>query len=81
MNLTQYVVLTCQDTAYVIKEISYSNGDLTLTVDYTTDMESHSCLLSLSFDSSIIRSPNTSLSFSAKSQTLKLVIVTRPQEY
>ena len=35
----------------------------------------------MSFDSNIIRSPNTSLSFDAISSTLKLVIINKQQEY
>ena len=54
---------------------------LTLTADYSIDMEGKSCRLDLSFDSNYIRSPNTSVNFEAVSKTLPLIIITKQEEY
>jgi len=82
MDLTQQVDLICQDTNYDVSAISYdSSGILTLTADYSTDMEGKSCTLNISFDRTVIVSPNSTLSFEAISKTLPLIILNNQAEY
>ena len=78
MDLDQYVSLICQDTTYKVSDLVYdSSGQLALTVDYTSDMEGRPCVLEVSFDSSIVISPNISLNFDAVSNNMKLIIINK----
>jgi hypothetical protein len=76
MNLTHYALLECP-AIYSISSLKYdtSIGELTLTADYTSDMEGIPCNMTLSFDSAIIRSADITVSFDAVSDTLPLVII------
>ena len=80
MDLPQLVSLEC-DASHTVSDISYDSGVLNLVSDYTTDMEGGNCTLNVTFDSSIIISPETSLSFTTVSDTESLVIVQYPSEY
>jgi hypothetical protein len=75
MNLSKYAELNCSAN-YTIVAVTYdSTGKLTLSVDYSTNMEGLPCTMTLSFDSTIIRSSNITVSFDAVSETLPLLIV------
>lgn len=47
-----------------------------LTVDYTQDLEGELCKLTLSYDASVIISPNSTIAFDAISRTAPLIIST-----
>lgn len=81
MDLLSYVTLDCPAT-YSVSDISYqsSSGKMTVTADYTTDMEGRDCNLTMAFDSVSIRSPNTTVEFVAVSETLPLEIVEYQEE-
>jgi hypothetical protein len=68
------VTFSCDSTTYTVSSISYSVGVLEVTADYTTDMEGLPCILSITFDSSLILSPAVALHFSAVSNTVPLRI-------
>jgi hypothetical protein len=80
MNLTDLVDLVCQDTTYEVTDIKYFNGELTLKADYATDMEGRSCMFNFIYNTSIIRSPDSVLTFDAISQSQNLIILSNPQE-
>ncbi len=73
MDLAQCVILDCS-AEYSVSAISYSKGVLTLTADYSTDMEGEQCSLTMHYDSTVVRSPNSSLSFTALSRNEKLIV-------
>lgn len=81
MDLTQHITLQCQDTSYQLTFTDYQTGTLTLTVDYSTDMEDRQCQLDVSFDSAVIISPNATLSFAAVSRTSPLLVSHKMKEY
>ena len=80
MDFSSYLNLSCPST-YTIDSISYDSGLLTLTVDYTEDMEARLCDLTLTYDPTIVDRPSSYLSFEAISSNSKLVISSKLEEY
>ena len=80
MDFSSYLNLSCPST-YTIDSISYDSGLLTLTVDYTEDMEARLCDLTLTYDPTIVDRPFSYLSFEAVSSNSKLVISSKLDEY
>lgn len=62
MDFSSYLNLSCPST-YTIDSISYDSGLLTLTVDYTEDMEARLCDLTLTYDPTIVDRASSYLSF------------------
>lgn len=80
MDLASLTTFTC-NANYSISSVTFDgSGLLTVTVDYSTDLEGLPSSMTLAFDSSIIRSPNITVSFDAVSKTLPLVIVKYQEE-
>jgi hypothetical protein len=81
MNLTHHALLECP-AIYSASDIKYdtSKGELTLTADYESDMEGIPCIMTLTFDSNIIRSADIAVSFDAVSSTLPLVIIANQEQ-
>jgi cysteine-rich repeat protein len=74
MDLRQCVELECELTAYAVSKIAYSSGTLEIIADYTEDMEGRACLLTFSYNASVIISPNSTLSFEAVSRNAPLIV-------
>jgi hypothetical protein len=66
--------LTC-DSDFQVTNAAYSDGNLGLTVDFTKDMEDVECTLEISYDSSVARVPNSTLSFTAQGRNMPLIIL------
>jgi hypothetical protein len=81
MNLTHHALLECP-AIYSTSDIKYdsSTGKLTLTADYESDMEGIPCNMTLTFDSTIIRSLDITVSFDAISETLPLMIINNQEQ-
>lgn len=60
MNLDTCVSLDCP-VAFTIDQISYSLGILQLELDYTEDLEGLTCRLNVTFESSVVLSPEASI--------------------
>jgi hypothetical protein len=69
------IVLGCLSD-YTVVESSYSSGQLTLVVDYTTNMEGVNCNISIAYNPATMADiSNSSLSFEAISRNEKLIII------
>ena len=66
MNFTKYLKLEC-DTNYDITSITYSQGVILISVDYTEDMEDRQCTLTLDYDPTIVNRSTSKLTFDVKS--------------
>ena len=66
MNFTKYLKLEC-DTNYDITSITYSQGEILISVDYTEDMEDKQCTLTLDYDPTIVNRSTSKLTFDVKS--------------
>ena len=80
MNLSSYVKLDCTINETVSDIVYDHNGELTLTVSFTTDLEGMPCSVNLIFDTTIIESPNITLTFNAVSETQPLRIVQNQEQ-
>jgi hypothetical protein len=76
MNLSHYVTFTCA-SSYTVSALDYSAGVLSITADYTEDLEGRACTLDVAYNSSLIRGPAFSLAFDAKSDNEALLYSTR----
>ena len=75
MDLGSYLQLNCS-TNETISDITYSErGELTLTVDYSIDLEGMPCSVTLAFDPAIVKSSDITFTFNAVSETQPLRIV------
>lgn len=73
MKFEQYLTFDC-DSTYSVSQVSYSSGTLKIEADYTEDMESRMCNLTLAYDQTLVEIQNNTLSFKAKSDNYPLVI-------
>ena len=55
--------------------MSYSEGELTVEVDFTKDLEDVECSLSISYDQDLATVKNSSLNFTAVSRNEELILV------
>ena len=62
MNFSNHTALRCNSN-YSITALTYSYGSLGISVEYTADMEGFDCNLTISFDQSLLESPDSLLSF------------------
>ena len=56
-------------------DMSYSEGELMVQVDFTKDLENAECSLSISYDQDLATVNNSFLNFTAVSRNEELVIV------
>ena len=75
MNLSSYLQLNC--TIYeTVSDITYdSTGKLTVSVDFSIDLEGMPCSVTLAFDPAIVKSSNITFTFDAVSETQPLRII------
>ena len=75
MNLSSYLQLNC--TIYeTVSDITYDHsGKLTISVDFSTDLEGKPCSMTFTFNTTIIESPNITVTFNAVSETQPLRII------
>ena len=74
MNFTQKVNFSCA-SEYSVTEMSYSEGELVVQVDFTKDLENAECSLSISYDQQLATVKNSSLNFTAVSRNEELTLV------
>ena len=75
MNLNSYLQLNCSINE-TVSDITYdSTGKLTVSVDFSTDLEGMPCNMTFAFNTTIIESPNITVTFDAVSETQPLRIV------
>jgi hypothetical protein len=80
MNLGQCVALQCNST-YTVIDLSYDRGTLSITVDFSEDLEGRSCNLTVSYDANVIRSPYSFLAFTVQSNTTALLYFSNLSEF
>jgi cysteine-rich repeat protein len=80
LNLSHYLAFTCQ-SAYTIASLEYRSGVLTITADYSEDLEKRDCVLTLSYDPSLILSPTSTLDFIVQSDNDPLTISTKLAQF
>lgn len=73
------VSLVCSST-YSISDVGYSDGTLSLIVDFSEDLEDRECNLSLSLGS-FVRYPSSSLAFLAVSEDVPLLLSRHLDEF
>ena len=75
MNLSSYLQLNCSINE-TVSDITYdSTGKLTVSVDFSTDLEGMPCNMTFAFNTTIIESPNITVTFDAVSETQPLRII------
>ena len=74
MDLGFYLQLNCSINE-TVSDITYNEGELTLTVDFSVDLEGMPCSVTLAFDPAIIKSSDIAFTFDAVSETQPLRIV------
>jgi len=60
MKFMSYLALDCNST-YDIMSVDYNSGKISVTVDYTEDMEERYCSFSLTYDPIIVDRPASQL--------------------
>jgi hypothetical protein len=80
MNLSQRVAILCDYSAYTVTDLSYDRGTLSITVDFSEDLEGRNCNLTVSYDTSLIRSPDSFLAFTVQSNTTALILFSKTRE-
>lgn len=73
-NFSQYFHFSCSDATYQVVSWSYSEGKVTLVVDYQTDLEGREASAYFSFNQLFIRHQAITLPFTVKSDRVMLVI-------
>jgi len=73
MNFSKYITLDC-NSKYQVVSVNYDNGQLSITVDYTEDLEGRRCTFAVAYDPTIFARPPSQLTFDVKSQTVPLII-------
>ena len=80
MNLNSYLQLNCSINE-TVSDITYdSTGKLTVSVDFSTDLEGMPCNMTFAFNTTIIESPNITVTFDAVSETQPLRIVQNQEQ-
>jgi hypothetical protein len=74
VDFSSRAVLVC-DSEYQVVAVSYSEGELVLTVDYTRAMEDAECELTVTYDSDTTTLQNNTLQFTAKGRNMALSFV------
>lgn len=74
MDLMKYFNLSLPTTEYIINGIYYSNGLISIDLDFTQDIENMDAILSLSFDPNYFNTTNFTYAFVATGTNAPLVI-------
>jgi hypothetical protein len=80
MTLSSCVALQCNST-YTITSLGYDRGTLSVTVDFSEDLEGRSCNLTVSYDANVIRSPDSFLAFTVQSNTTALTYFSKVSDF
>lgn len=73
-NFSQYFQFACSDATYHVASWSYSDGRVTLVVDYQTDLEGREASAYFSFNQLFIRHEPIALQFTIRSNGVMLII-------
>jgi len=74
MNFSSSTILSCASD-YTVTQMVYSQGELSIEVDFTRDLEGVDCSLSINYDQQLTIINNSSVNFTAISRNEELIIV------
>ena len=75
MDINADMKLDCPNTEYVIESTSYVNGLLSLTVDFSKDMETLGCTFKIDFPANLVKNTGQiKLQFNVVSKNMPLLV-------
>jgi hypothetical protein len=74
-DFAQLFHFSCPTSTFRIEGWEYLDGNVTLTVDYLTDLEEQPVSVDFAFNQFYIRNPTVSLNFTVKSDNLPLIVI------